>query len=107
MGSCHHFSANSPVSIDASAGPAASPAAGEMIVTDGGRIENIDITIFCESPKVGPQRENMRARDADILGLAIDRVNVKGKTTEQLGFLGRGEGIAAQAAASVSYPAAI
>ena len=82
-------------------------AAGEMIVTDGGRIENIDITIICESPKVGPHREKMRARVADILGLAIDRVNVKGKTTEQLGFLGRGEGIAAQAAASVSYPAAI
>jgi 2-C-methyl-D-erythritol 4-phosphate cytidylyltransferase/2-C-methyl-D-erythritol 2,4-cyclodiphosphate synthase len=81
-------------------------AAGEMIAADGGRIENIDITIICETPKVGPHREKMRARVANILGLAIDRVNVKGKTTEQLGFLGRSEGIAAQAVASVSYPAA-
>jgi 2-C-methyl-D-erythritol 4-phosphate cytidylyltransferase/2-C-methyl-D-erythritol 2,4-cyclodiphosphate synthase len=79
-------------------------AAGEMIAADGGRIENIDITIICESPKVGPHREKMRARVADILGIAIDKVNVKGKTTERLGFLGRSEGIAAQAAASVSYP---
>ena len=81
-------------------------AAGDMIAADGGRIENIDITIICELPKVGPQREKMRARIAGILGIAIDKVNVKGKTTEQLGFLGRSEGIAAQATASVSYPAA-
>ena len=81
-------------------------AAGDLIVADGGRIENIDITIICESPKVGPHREKMRARVAEILGLPITRVNVKGKTTEQLGFLGRSEGIAAQAVASVSYPAA-
>ena len=80
-------------------------AAGDMILADGGRIENIDITIVCEAPKVGPYRERMRARIAEILGIALDRVNVKGKTTEQLGFLGRREGIAAQAAASVSYPA--
>jgi len=81
-------------------------AAGDMIAAGGGRIENIDITIICESPKVGPHREKMRARVAEILGLAEGLVNVKGKTTEQLGFLGRSEGIAAQAVASVSYPAA-
>jgi 2-C-methyl-D-erythritol 4-phosphate cytidylyltransferase/2-C-methyl-D-erythritol 2,4-cyclodiphosphate synthase len=80
-------------------------AAGEMIAADGGRIENIDITIICEAPKVGPYRERMRARIAEILGIPLDRVNVKGKTTEKLGFLGRSEGIAAQAAASVSFPA--
>ena len=81
-------------------------AAGDMIVADGGRIENIDITIICESPKVGPHREKMRARVAEILAIPVERVNVKGKTTEKLGFLGRSEGIAAQASASVSYPSA-
>jgi len=80
-------------------------AAGDMIAADGGRIENIDITIICESPKIGPHREKMRTRVAEILSIGIDRVNVKGKTTERLGFLGRSEGIAAQAVASVSYPA--
>jgi 2-C-methyl-D-erythritol 4-phosphate cytidylyltransferase/2-C-methyl-D-erythritol 2,4-cyclodiphosphate synthase len=80
-------------------------AAGDMILADGGRIENIDITVICESPKVGPHREKMRARVAEILSIPVERVNVKGKTTEKLGFLGRSEGIAAQASASVSYPA--
>ena len=82
-------------------------AAGDMIAAEGGRIENLDITIICETPKVGPHRETMRARIADILGIPVSRVNVKGKTTEKLGFLGRSEGIAAQAAASVAYPTPI
>ncbi len=80
-------------------------AAGDMIAADGGRIENLDITIICETPKVGPHRETMRARVAEILGIPLGRVNIKGKTTEKLGFLGRSEGIAAQAVASVTYPA--
>ena len=79
-------------------------AAGDMIAADGGRIENLDVTIICEAPRIGPHREAMRARVADILGIAAARVNIKGKTTEKLGFLGRGEGIAAQAVASVAYP---
>ena len=70
-----------------------------------GDILNIDVTIICEAPRIGPHREAMRARVADILGIAAARVNIKGKTTEKLGFLGRGEGIAAQAVASVSYKA--
>lgn len=82
-------------------------AAGDMIAAEGGRIENLDITIICETPKVGPHREAMRARIADILAIPVSRVNVKGKTTEKLGFLGRSEGIAAQAVASVAYPAPI
>jgi 2-C-methyl-D-erythritol 4-phosphate cytidylyltransferase/2-C-methyl-D-erythritol 2,4-cyclodiphosphate synthase len=80
-------------------------AAGDMIAADGGRIENLDLTIICELPKIGPYRDAMRARVATILGIDPSRVNVKGKTTEKLGFLGRGEGVAAQAVASVAYSA--
>jgi 2-C-methyl-D-erythritol 4-phosphate cytidylyltransferase/2-C-methyl-D-erythritol 2,4-cyclodiphosphate synthase len=64
-------------------------------------INNIDITIICEQPKVGPYRKAMQERIASICGLAIDQVNVKGTTTERLGFTGRGEGIAAQAIATI------
>ena len=60
------------------------------------------MTVICERPKVGPHRDTMRAAIADILGIAIDRVSVKATTTEGLGFTGRREGIAAQAAATVS-----
>ncbi|MCC5981350.1 MAG: bifunctional 2-C-methyl-D-erythritol 4-phosphate cytidylyltransferase/2-C-methyl-D-erythritol 2,4-cyclodiphosphate synthase [Oceanicaulis sp.] len=56
-----------------------------------------DVTLICERPKVGPHREAMRARIAELTGLPLARVNVKATTTEQLGFTGRGEGIAAQA----------
>jgi 2-C-methyl-D-erythritol 2,4-cyclodiphosphate synthase len=61
------------------------------------RVGNADITVICESPKVGPVREAMRARVSELLGLPPDRVNIKATTTERLGFLGRAEGIAAQA----------
>ena len=62
---------------------------------------NADITIICERPKVGPHRQVMRARVADLLGVDIDRVSIKATTTEKLGFTGRKEGIAAQAVVSV------
>lgn len=65
----------------------------------GYRIGNIDLTIICEAPKIGPHREAMRARLAGLLGTDITAVSVKATTTERLGFTGRGEGIAAQAAA--------
>lgn len=58
---------------------------------------NADVTLICERPKVGPHRDAMRARIAELTGLPLARVNVKATTTEQLGFAGRGEGIAAQA----------
>lgn len=58
---------------------------------------NADLTLICERPKVGPHRDAMRARIAELTGLPLARVNVKATTTEQLGFTGRGEGIAAQA----------
>lgn len=72
----------------------------------GGRIVNVDVTIICERPKVGPHRDAMRARIAEILQISVDRVSVKATTTEKLGFTGRGEGIAAQAVAMVLLPTA-
>jgi 2-C-methyl-D-erythritol 4-phosphate cytidylyltransferase / 2-C-methyl-D-erythritol 2,4-cyclodiphosphate synthase len=65
-------------------------------------IENVDITIICEAPKIGPHRAAMRDRVADILGIELDRVSIKATTTEQLGYTGRGEGIAAQAIATLA-----
>lgn len=70
----------------------------------GGRIVNVDVTIICETPKIGPHRDAMRRAVADILSIEVDRISVKATTTERLGFLGRGEAIAAQASASVALP---
>ncbi|MBO6948455.1 MAG: bifunctional 2-C-methyl-D-erythritol 4-phosphate cytidylyltransferase/2-C-methyl-D-erythritol 2,4-cyclodiphosphate synthase [Rhodospirillales bacterium] len=63
----------------------------------GLEIGNIDITLICERPKIGPHRDAMRARVAEVANTELSRVSVKATTTEQLGFTGRGEGIAAQA----------
>ena len=60
-------------------------------------LSNADITLLCEAPKIKPHREAMRERTAAVLGLPLARVSVKATTTEGLGFLGRGEGLAAQA----------
>ena len=70
----------------------------------GGRIDHVDCTIICEAPKVGPQRDAVRASIAAILNLPLDHVSIKATTTERLGFTGRGEGIAAQAVVSVALP---
>ena len=67
----------------------------------GYRVGNVDLTIICEEPKIGPHREAMRARLAELLGTDIAAVSVKATTTERLGFAGRGEGIAAQAVATL------
>ncbi len=79
--------------------------AAALLRDRGGAISNVDVTIICEAPKVGPHRPAMRARIADLLGLDIGRVSVKATTSERLGFTGRGEGIAAQAVATVTLPA--
>jgi len=79
--------------------------AGAEIVHGGGRIINVDVTLICEAPKIGPHREAMRAAIAEILAIPVGRVSVKATTSERLGFTGRGEGIAAMASASVSMPA--
>ncbi len=78
--------------------------AGSLVTAKGGRIVNVDVTIICERPKVGPHRAAMAARVAEILGISQDRVSVKATTTEGLGFTGRKEGIASQAMASVWLP---
>ena len=73
-----------------------------LVAQSGGRILHIDATLICEAPRIGPHRQAMRERIADILNLSLDRVSVKATTTEKLGFTGRGEGIACQAVATVS-----
>jgi len=78
--------------------------AAALIADKGGRIDFVDLTLICEAPKIGPHREAMRARIGALLGLSEDRVSIKATTTERLGFTGRGEGIAAQAVATVSLP---
>ncbi len=65
----------------------------------GWRVANLDATVICEQPKITPHRAELQARIAQLLEVAPEAVNIKGKTTEQLGFLGRCEGIAAQAVA--------
>nr|WP_087575125.1 bifunctional 2-C-methyl-D-erythritol 4-phosphate cytidylyltransferase/2-C-methyl-D-erythritol 2,4-cyclodiphosphate synthase [Sphingomonas sp. CDS-1] len=79
--------------------------AAERVAKRDGIIEHVDLTLICEAPKIGPHRDAMRARIAEILGLSLDRVSVKATTTERLGFTGRREGIAAQAVATLSLPA--
>lgn len=70
----------------------------------GGIVAHIDVTLICESPKIGPYRDAMRARIAEIAGLDIGRVGVKATTSERLGFTGRGEGIACLASATLRLP---
>jgi 2-C-methyl-D-erythritol 4-phosphate cytidylyltransferase/2-C-methyl-D-erythritol 2,4-cyclodiphosphate synthase len=77
-----------------------SHAAG-LIAARGGRIDHVDLTIICEAPRIGPYRDAMRARIGGLLRLPDHRVSIKATTTEKLGFTGRGEGIAAQATATV------
>ena len=72
-----------------------------LVGQSGYRIGNVDLTIICEAPKIGPQRDAMRARLAELMGVDIGSVSVKATTTERLGFTGRGEGIAAQAIATI------
>jgi 2-C-methyl-D-erythritol 4-phosphate cytidylyltransferase / 2-C-methyl-D-erythritol 2,4-cyclodiphosphate synthase len=78
--------------------------ARDLIVAAGGRIEHVDVTLICEQPRIGPHRAAMTARVAELLRLPPTRVSVKATTTEHLGFTGRGEGIAAQAVATVRLP---
>jgi 2-C-methyl-D-erythritol 4-phosphate cytidylyltransferase/2-C-methyl-D-erythritol 2,4-cyclodiphosphate synthase len=78
--------------------------AAALILAHGGRIDFVDLTIICEQPKIGPHRAAMTERIAAILRLPLERVSLKATTTERLGFTGRGEGIAAQAVATVSLP---
>lgn len=78
--------------------------AAGRIAARGGKLASADVTLICERPKIGPHAEAMRARLAELLGVHIGRISVKATTTERLGFTGRGEGIAAQAAVLVMVP---
>src|SRR5271166_4137354 len=78
--------------------------AAALVRARGGFIAHLDATLICETPRVGPHRDAMRARIADIAGLDIGRVAVKATTTERLGFTGRSEGIACLSAATVRLP---
>ncbi|HKY18166.1 MAG TPA: bifunctional 2-C-methyl-D-erythritol 4-phosphate cytidylyltransferase/2-C-methyl-D-erythritol 2,4-cyclodiphosphate synthase [Rhizomicrobium sp.] len=75
--------------------------AASLVAAKGGIINHVDVTIICERPKVGPHRDAMKAKIAEILKIDRSRVSVKATTTEGLGFTGRREGIAAQATATV------
>src|SRR5437588_11145065 len=78
--------------------------AAERVRVRGGRIAHLDVTIVCEAPNIGPHRDAMRARIAEIADVAIERVAVKATTSEKMGFTGRGEGMAAFANATVRLP---
>ncbi|RMF11769.1 MAG: bifunctional 2-C-methyl-D-erythritol 4-phosphate cytidylyltransferase/2-C-methyl-D-erythritol 2,4-cyclodiphosphate synthase [Alphaproteobacteria bacterium] len=77
----------------------------DLLAVLGGRLVHCDLTIIGERPKIGPHRSALRRRLTEILGTEMSRVSIKATTTEQLGFAGRGEGLAAQAAVSVALPA--
>ncbi|HET8919297.1 MAG TPA: bifunctional 2-C-methyl-D-erythritol 4-phosphate cytidylyltransferase/2-C-methyl-D-erythritol 2,4-cyclodiphosphate synthase [Xanthobacteraceae bacterium] len=76
----------------------------ERVRKRGGAIAHLDVTVVCETPRISPHRDAMRARIADIANVAIDRVAVKATTSEKLGFAGRGEGIFAMATATIRLP---
>jgi 2-C-methyl-D-erythritol 2,4-cyclodiphosphate synthase len=75
--------------------------AAGLLREQGWRVVNVDVTVVCESPKIWPHVEGMRARLAPALGVGVDRVSVKGKSNEGMGWIGRGEGLAVHAVALV------
>ena len=77
----------------------------EKVTDAGGYVTLLDITLICETPKIGPHRDRMRHRLAEITGLQLHQLSLKATTSEGLGFTGRGEGIAALAQATVRLPA--
>jgi 2-C-methyl-D-erythritol 4-phosphate cytidylyltransferase/2-C-methyl-D-erythritol 2,4-cyclodiphosphate synthase len=76
----------------------------ERVRARGGRIAHLDVNVVCETPRIGPHRDAMRARIAEIANVSIERVAVKATTSEKLGFTGRREGMAAFATATVRLP---
>ncbi len=75
--------------------------AAKLVKSENYIIANVDLTIICEAPKIGPHAEQMKMTTADILGVSTDQVSIKATTTEKLGFTGRSEGIAAQASVQI------
>jgi len=78
--------------------------AAKLVADKRGVIANLDLTLICQAPKIGPYRDQMRARIAQIVQISEDRVSVKATTTEKLGFTGRSEGLAALATATIRLP---
>ena len=78
--------------------------AASLVRARGGAIVHVDVTLLCEAPRIGPYRDRMRAAIAAMLGLDVSQVSIKATTNEGLGFIGRGEGIAAMATATVGLP---
>jgi 2-C-methyl-D-erythritol 4-phosphate cytidylyltransferase/2-C-methyl-D-erythritol 2,4-cyclodiphosphate synthase len=78
--------------------------AADRIAARGGRLANADVTLICERPKITPHAPAMTVRLAELLAVDPARISVKATTTERLGFTGRGEGIAAQAVATILLP---
>jgi 2-C-methyl-D-erythritol 4-phosphate cytidylyltransferase/2-C-methyl-D-erythritol 2,4-cyclodiphosphate synthase len=76
----------------------------EKVRLRGGIVDHLDVTLLCEAPRLGPHRETMRHRIAEIAGVRTDQVSLKATTTEKMGFTGREEGLAAQAAATIRLP---
>lgn len=76
----------------------------ERVTKRGGRVANVDVTLVCETPRIGPHREAIRQRIAEICEISVDRVGLQATTSEKLGFIGRGEGIVAMASATVRLP---
>lgn len=96
----HHFP-NSDQSIRGISSLEILKRVAQVIAAKGGTIVNVDSTLMAEAPKIGPHLTPMRTNIADALGIAIDCVGVKATTNEMLGAIGRGEGMAAMAVASV------
>ncbi|MCC6780210.1 MAG: bifunctional 2-C-methyl-D-erythritol 4-phosphate cytidylyltransferase/2-C-methyl-D-erythritol 2,4-cyclodiphosphate synthase [Hyphomicrobiales bacterium] len=76
----------------------------ERLRARGGHISHLDVTIVCEAPRIGPYRDAIRSRVAEIAGITVARVGVKATTSEKMGFTGRGEGMAAFANATIRLP---
>ena len=76
----------------------------KLLAERGGQLSHVDVTVICQRPRIGPHRVAMLARLSDVLDLDLARISLKATTTERLGFTGRGEGIAAQAVATVRLP---
>ena len=76
----------------------------EKVKERGGKLQHVDVTLICEKPKIKPHRESMRKKVSELCNLPLNRVSIKATTTEKLGFTGRGEGLAAQAAATIKLP---
>lgn len=76
--------------------------AGGILRQTGWEVVNVDVTVVCETPKIRPHATAMRERLADVLGVSVDRLSIKGKTNEGMGWIGRGEGLAVHAVALIA-----